>query len=793
MKTQFKYSLLGASIAAVLATVATPVLAQEEQASQKGKVERIMVTANRVAQDVQEVSSSITALDEKAIERAGIIDITGLENVVPGLRIGKSGGEVRPAMRGARTNEVGVAGTGIAEQVVGIFQDGIYVPTTTAGLGAYVDVERIEVLRGPQGTLYGRNTFAGSINVITNQPEFDDVKGSFKVTHGNYNRAAYEAIVNLPLSDKLATRLVMASNKHDGVIENLFVNGKSDDLREKNNFYVRSVTRYEPSDSFDATLRLDYFKKEGNSEAIWGYQQVAGYAISETAPGSGIFNPNATVEMGHIYQPGDAQRQDLGPYHVYRNAVSFDNQDAFSMTTVFNWSLEDVDVKWTTNYSKLDGEQFYDNDYSDGGIDFVGGFGRQDDHETYSSEVQIVSTTEGPLQWIAGLYWFKQEADWEWLWREDTTGDGVADNINVPGWGNPNHDPHNVDSLAVFGQLRYQLSDDTRLVGGLRFNKDDKSFTGTSIPDWDDSSVLWKAAVEHDMSDDLMVYATASTGMRTGGANDGRVVSRGAQPTYDNEEVISYELGMKSYLLDGAMRLNAAFYMNEYDDVKAQLFAVACSDTTSDLTAAQCAQQGVAQTFEYYQNGGGVDTMGFEADMQYLATDNLTIVGSFAWVDSEFSSDYTVGTELIQPLAGLGNLDGRQDVNNPAAGFSFAGWTPAMNPKATVGLSFIYEKELENGGLVTPYLQLTHVGDYYAFDTNLPETKVSAHTMVNARISWDVNDNLTLEAYVDNLTDRAVMTRAVVHSQIRNGLPINSVQANWNMPRMMGVNAKYTF
>lgn len=158
-----------------------------------------------------------------------------------------------------------MAGTGIAEQVVGIFQDGIYVPTTTAGLGAYVDVERIEVLRGPQGTLYGRNTFAGSINVITNQPEFDDVKGSFKVTHGNYNRAAYEAIVNLPLSDKLATRLVMASDKHDGVIENLFVNGKSDDLREKNNFYVRSVTRYEPSDSFDATLRLDYFKKEGNS------------------------------------------------------------------------------------------------------------------------------------------------------------------------------------------------------------------------------------------------------------------------------------------------------------------------------------------------------------------------------------------------------------------------------------------------------------------------------------------------------------------------------------------------
>ena len=787
---QFKYSLIGASVAAVMASVAPAAYADE---AADGKVERIVVTANRIAQDVQEVSSAITALDEKAIERAGIVDITGLENVVPGLRIGKSGGEVRPAMRGARTNEVGVAGTGIAEQVVGIFQDGIYVPTTTAGLGAYVDVERIEVLRGPQGTLYGRNTFVGSINVITNQPEFDDLKGSIKVTHGSYNRAAYEAIVNMPVSDTVATRLAIASDKHDGVIKNHFIPGKSDDLREKNNFYVRSVTKYQPSDTFDATIRMDYFKKEGNSEAIWGFQQIAGYSISETEEGSGIFNGQATVTPGHIYQPSDAQRQDIGPRDVYRNAVSFDNQDAFSLTGVLNWQLEEMDIKWTTDYSKLKGEQFYDNDYSDGGLDFVGGFGRQDSHETYTSELQIVSTNEGPLQWIAGAYIYKQEADWEWLWRADTTGDGVADDIVVPGWGNPNHDPHTVDSVAVFGQLRYQLTDDTRLVGGLRYNKDDKSFTGTSIPDWDDASVLWKAAVEHDVHEDLMVYASASTGMRTGGANDGRVVSRGAEPTYDNEEVISYEVGAKSYLLDGAMRLNGSFFINQYSDVKSQLFAVACSDTTLDLTAIQCAQQGLSQTFEYYQNGGDVDSWGFEADMQYLATDNLTIVGTLSILDSEFSDDYTVGSELIQPLAGLGNLEGRQDVNDPSQGFSFAGWTPGMNPKATVGLNFIYEKELENGGMVVPYLQLTHVGDYYAFDTNIPETKVPAHTMINARVSWEVNDQLTLEAYIDNLTDKTVMTRAVVHSQIRNGLPINSVQANYNNPRMAGVTVKYAF
>ena len=147
---------------AIVNALYVPTVLAEDDAAKESKIEQITVTANRHAQTLQEVSSSITAIGDEDIERAGIVDIKGLENVVPGLKVGSSGGEVRPAMRGARTNEVGVAGTGIAEQVVGIFQDGIYVPTTTAGLGAFVDVERIEVLRGPQGTLYGRNTFAGS-------------------------------------------------------------------------------------------------------------------------------------------------------------------------------------------------------------------------------------------------------------------------------------------------------------------------------------------------------------------------------------------------------------------------------------------------------------------------------------------------------------------------------------------------------------------------------------------------------------------------------------------------------
>jgi outer membrane receptor protein involved in Fe transport len=767
----------------------------EETVNKAGsnKIEKITVTANRHSQDLQEVSSSITALGADDVERAGIIDITGLQQVVPGLKVGSSGGEVRPAMRGARTNEVGVAGTGIAEQIVGIFQDGIYVPTTTAGMGAFVDIERIEVLRGPQGTLYGRNTFAGSINVITNRPVMDDIEGSVKVTTGAYNRSAYEAILNLPMADRLATRLVIASDRHDGYIENHFVPGPSDDLREKNSFYARSVTRYEMSDDFNATFRLDYSKKDANSEAIWGYQQIAGYTLTETTPGSGVFNPNATVTQGHTYQPADAERDDLGPYDVYRNAMSLDKQEAFSATATLEWYTDVADIKWTSNYSTLKGKQFYDNDYSDGGLDFVGGFGREDDQKTLSTELQISSNNDSPLQWIAGLYYFDQEADWAWIWREDTTGNGVADSLVVPSWGNPDYDPHTSTSAAIFGQLRYEVSDDLRLVGGLRYNTDDKSFTGDSIPDWDDSSVLWKTAIEYDQNDDVMIYATAATGVRTGGANDARVVSRGADPFYDNEEVTSYEVGMKSTLLDGEMRLNISAFLNKYDDVKAQLFAVACSDSSSTTPVLQCVEEGTTQSFEYYENGGSIDTTGLEADLQWYPTQQLSLSGTFTWLNAEFSDDYSVGNELLRPLLGLGNIEGRQDVNDNSSQFSFAGWSPAMAPEFTLGLGATYEIDLGNGALLIPHIQVSYSDDYYAFDLNIPETKVDAHAIVDARVSWIISESVQMDFFVKNLTNEAVLTRAVVHSQIRDSKPLNSVQANWNDPRIWGASIKYTF
>lgn len=260
-------------------------------------IEEIVVTASKRSQSIQDVSTSVSAFSEDDLKLGGIEDVSRLEHMVPGLRFGQSGHEVRLAMRGTRTNNVGTE----AEQVVGIFEDGVYVPTTTQALGAYVDVERIEVLRGPQGTLYGRNTFGGTINIITNEPSFENVEYNVSGLVGAYSRYRVEGMLNLPLGETFAVRLAALSDTHDGYIENTNQPGTADDLNDKDMQFFRATLRWQPTDAFDASLRVASSTVDSNGSAIWGYQQIGGYV-------GGVYR------QGHQYAPADASDHfDQGP------------------------------------------------------------------------------------------------------------------------------------------------------------------------------------------------------------------------------------------------------------------------------------------------------------------------------------------------------------------------------------------------------------------------------------------------------------------------------------------------
>ncbi len=731
-----------AMVAAALATTSGAGFAQSGTAQ---LLEEIVVTAERREENVQDVSASVTALGAESLNRAGIVDVTRLEHVVPGLRMGLSGNEARIAIRGSRTNNVGSE----AEQVVGVFVDGVYVPTTTQALNTYVDLNRIEVLRGPQGTLYGRNTFGGAINVISNEPDFDSFTGSIEGLVGDYNRVRYETIVNVPVSDAFAVRVAHVSDTHNGYIQNNYHPSTYDDLDDNDTQYLRVTGKWLVTDDLDVTLRYAQADKDSNSTAIWGYQFTAGYT-------DGIYTE------GHPTLAEGASR-DSGPWDVSRNFPSSANLDDSSITLGVNWDLDFATARLTYNNSDFEGIQFSDFDYSDGGP----AWGEQGDwaflgwnssQASDSFEFQLLSNSTGPLEWVAGLYQFEQDADWGWI----SSFDAVLTNY---GYG---HNLFVSESRAGYAHATYSLTDTFRVVGGIRANEDTKS-SGSSSASWDNT--LWKFGLETDVSDDNMAYVTASTGFRAGGFNSGGVVASILEhqnrdiSMYDPEEVTAIEVGYKMRLQDGRMILNLAAFQNDYTSMHAQSFYLIPGETAVS---------------EYTENGGEVDARGVEAELQWSPNDQWFISANMAMLDAEF------GNYDIAALPGLGTLNGRQDDSV----LSLRGYQPANSPELTMGAQISYDIDLGNMGMLTPLLQTTYTSDYYTFDINVRGTDQAAHTKSDIRLIWNLdNVNLRFEAFVLNLENEPVMNRSVIS---QSG-PVARVQANWGRPRTWGFAGTYQF
>ena len=727
-------------------------------AAQEQMIEEIVVTAAKRSQSIQDVSTSVTAFSEDDLTLGGIEDVSRLEHMVPGLRFGQSGHEVRLAVRGTRTNNVGTE----AEQVVGIFEDGVYVPTTTQALGAYVDVQRIEVLRGPQGTLYGRNTFGGTINIITNEPSFDDIEYSVSGLYGDYARFRGEGVLNLPLGDNFALRLAGLSDKHDGYIENTNEPGEADDLNDKDMQFFRATLKWQPTDTFDVALRIASSTIDSNGSAIWGYQQIGGYV-------GGVYRE------GHQYAPADASDHfDQGPWMVSRNLNSLADIDSTSTTLSLDWDLDFATLRVIYNDTAFEGQQQYDSDYSDGGDPLNNGFTGWDSmQDTWSAEVQLVSNGVGSLEWLLGYYYYEQTANWNWNalsggeWIEphwDRQGDYVS------------------DSVGYFANASYSLTDELRLIGGLRYAEDTKGqrdpldwSVWPPVPrpgegetgKWD--KTLWKAGIEYDVGPDAMIYGVASTGYRAGGIN---FIAENVPLSYAPEEVVAFEFGVKSTLQGGRLVVNAAAFNNRYRDMHAQSFIFLGGGGVSEFT----------------ENGGEVDAQGLEVELKWLPAENWDVTGWASLLNAEF------GEYNVSRLAGLGTAGGRQDLNDPQRPLlSLEGWSPALSPEFSAGAQIGYDVVLANGSVVTPFAQTTYTGDYYAHDVNLPGTDQAAHTKSDLRLIWTSADSrIQAQAFVLNVENEAVLNRVVVFNP-GGTQDLASLQAHWNNPRTWGLSVSYSF
>jgi outer membrane receptor protein involved in Fe transport len=682
--------------------------------------------------------TSITLVSPKELQLGGVEDVTRLQYLVPSLRYGQTGHEVQQAMRGARTNSTGAE----SSPVVAVYEDGINIATTTEQMNSWLDVQRVDVLRGPQITEFGQQAYAGAVSVVSNKPNFEGFSGYAELENGLPDKTRWRMAMNIPTSGTLSFRLAGLSDTKHGLIDNTYISGDADDMNDRAMQVMKVSVLWQPSDAFSVLYWSRYLDENGNGSTPWGYQQVGAYVDGELQPGNQF--------AGEAYVP------DGGPWTVDRNMVGTAEFENWLNTVDLNWDMGFASLQWLFNYAAFHGKQTYDNDYTNlGQVNTTAFAGWKTAQTGWSNEVRLTSNGESNLTWLAAMYQSNRDADWKYL-QDDN---GV---FSQPSW--DTNGTYNTKTSAVYGQLTYAITDRFRTTGGLRWN-DEKKTTRTGVKgSWDD--LLWKAALEYDVNDEIKSYLSVSTGYRAGGNN----TASGVNPTLAPEKLTAYELGMKSLLADDTVRLNASVWWNEFKDVQSQSFLVLPYPGSPEAT-------------EYTGNGGPLSATGVDAEIQWNPTENWDLSANIAYTHARF------GTYTAASYAGLGDIPGHSEGDD----LNFDGWSPALSPDWVVGLRAAYTFYFTDWGSLTPYAQTTYASAYYVNDINLPGLEQGSQYRTDLRIVWQSpNESFNLQFYYLNFSDEATLNGSRVYNPAANPA-ITTLQANWDIPNTYGVIFNYTF
>jgi iron complex outermembrane receptor protein len=467
-----------ASQASTEEVASSPETTTGSAADQTG-IQEVVVTAQRREENLQRVPISVSAFSTREIQSKGLTEMSRLEGLVPGFTFGRSGVEARPAIRGVRTESVGVN----TDTVIGFFIDGIYQSRTAQGTTGFVDLERIEVQRGPQGTLYGRNTLGGNISVITAQPRLDQVLGGADVTIGDNNLRRISAFANAPLSSSLALRVAGAVERSDGWVKNVRLS--NNDLFDDDNTYGRVSLLFKPNDRFSAVLKGEHATRGGAGASAFGYKLIGSYfyvptnqqlfnatpVYFSTRPGvrDNVIDPPLTVDAGQpIFANDDPYRID----NDFRANLKLRNI-AFSGNLAYD--LGPVTLKSITGYIDFETTRTQDTDFSGNQI---GADSQYTATKTFSQELQVLSGNDGPLDYVAGVYYFNDRLNATFINQQfPQIIRNVEPNILRPAAGGFfGTERAHTKSLAGYAQASYAITEQLKLTAGGRYTRDKKDF-----------------------------------------------------------------------------------------------------------------------------------------------------------------------------------------------------------------------------------------------------------------------------------------------------------------------------
>ncbi|MBO9695363.1 MAG: TonB-dependent receptor [Sphingopyxis sp.] len=660
----------------------------------------IIVTATKRSETIQAVPGAISALSAEDIERRGIVGVGDLPAQMPSVQIAKTPGVSAIYIRGIGSN---IPGGGLSGGVA-TYVDGVYQAHPSMADLAQIDLERIEVLRGPQGTLYGRNATGGVVNFLSQQPS-DKFEGYVKAGYGNFDEVTAGAMINLPVSERVRARMIMTySDRSDGFIRN--VNGGPDAD------YGRALAgRLRVAIDLAENARL-------NLILFGGYERQSPYARPT--------NPSPALGPLEVYPHGTFTTAQNRP-GIFRRRVG-------GGALVFDWDLGSVQLKSTTGFTHhAPIRRSEDNDTTN--VDFATVSRGAFISDTFTQQLDL-SGEAGRIEWLAGLFYMNDKMD------QDL-------NVALPLFGAAilSHQDNETNSLAGYADVTYHANDRLKLIGGVRQSRDKIDSRVSSVvfgvpnactplrPEF--SSTTWRAGLQFEPDSDRNLYGTVTRGFKAGGVNSCTSVAGVNQPNvFAPEKVTAYELGYKTRLLDRRLSISLAAFYYDYTDL--QVFQVNSANFTSDILNAAAATVKGAEieatarpsdrwTFDLgatfldatYDHFSNIDDLNPAAGLQNLAGKRLSLAPK---------SVVSVGAEYVHPLGDLGTLTLRVDARFSSKVYFREFNSPADAQKA-FGVGNLYLSwDLPRAGLTTR-LFVRNITDQ-AYYQSLGSTGVALGTRV---------------------------------------------------------------
>ncbi len=742
---RWRQLLLSSSVGAVSLGLALPAAAQQASApglapgpAHQGGIEDITVTASRRVQNVQKTALAIQAVAGSNLRAAGVTQVTDLSKVVTGIQVGQAGSSSQVYIRGVGDFSANpLANPGVAFNV-----DEVYVARPEAVSPTFFDVSRIEVLKGPQGTLYGRNTAGGAINLITNSPVLGSTAGGAYVEIGNYDLVHVQLAQNLPISDTVAVRLAL-----NEIYRNGYLSDGSDDDKEQGG---RAKLLYKPTN--DLTLRL-------NADAEHLYGEGGGYVYLPRAPGASAWDALSSgvnnaylASLNPAVLPQGRGAQDNSYYNV--NAQLDWNLGFGTLTIIPAFRHEDTyNVSYNVERQTLT---------------------ERSDQE--SLEARLGGATAN-LKWVAGLYFFNEvnPGRIQILISPDIL------HSDIP------YLPHGT-SYAGFGEATYSVTDQLRIIAGGRYTVEQRHLSGTynAYPASDPNqleeleafgghvnfySFTYKAGLEYDVAPTSLAYFTASTGFKSGG------LTQTVAPinVYYPEKVFALEVGSKNRFFDNRLQVNLEGFYWKYRNQQNSFLTFDPLGNVNFLT----------------ENAGSADIEGFNLDVVARPTDNDTLHFISEYDDSHYTEfTYRVPDIFYNPVA-PGCRAGAVSPGPvfPLQAIDCAGFPLAHSPKWTGIIDLDHRFDFSSGATFDVDANVRMATKAYVAVDFTPAEQAPGFEMLNFNLTYrPPSQRWTLVAYAHNVTDAREYTGG---QESQNAAPLFA--ANINPPRTYGAQLTYTW